>query len=162
MSTSDKSRFEELKATGLLPSPKGVALAVLELAQDENNRAAMARTRPALSGRIVKAAATAQFARRRPVASVADAVVVLGLSAVRQLALGFSLVSEYGGGKCAAFDYQGFWSRSLVTALAMQNVARHTRVAIPEEMFLIGLLSRIGLVGQPTQPVDRPLAQQLG
>jgi diguanylate cyclase (GGDEF)-like protein len=154
MSVSNISKFDELKATGLLPSPKGVALAVMELAQDENTtNAAMTRTiqaDPALSGRIVKAANTAQFAGRRPVASIADAVVVLGLSAVRQMALGFSLVSDYRDGKCAGFDYPGFWSRSLVTALAMQAITRHTRVAIPEEMFLLGLLSRIGCLALAT------------
>jgi two-component system, cell cycle response regulator len=148
MSISEKSRFEELKASGLLPSPKGVALAVMQLAQDENTtNAEIARTikvDPALSGRLVKAANTAQFGGRRAVASVPDAVVVLGLTTVRQLALGFSLVSDYRGGKCSAFDYEGFWSRSLVTALAMQAIAARTRVAAPEETFLIGLLSRIG------------------
>jgi diguanylate cyclase (GGDEF)-like protein len=154
MSVSNISKFDELKATGLLPSPKGVALAVMELAQDENpTNAAMTRTiqaDPALAGRIVKAANTAQFAGCRPVASIADAVVMLGLSAVRQMALGFSLVSDYRDGKCAGFDYPGFWSRSLVTALAMQAIARHTRVAIPEEMFLLGLLSRIGCLALAT------------
>src|SRR5688572_10304240 len=45
MSLSDHSQFEELKASGLLPSPKGVALAVMRLAQDESTtNADMART----------------------------------------------------------------------------------------------------------------------
>lgn len=154
MSISDKSRFEELKASGLLPSPKGVALAVMRLAQDENvTNAAMARVLkadPALSGRLVKAANTAQFAGTRPVASVPDAIVVLGLSTVRQLALGFSLISEYRHGCCKCFDYQAFWSRSLVTALAMQAVTTHTRVAASEETFLVGLLSRVGCLALAT------------
>ena len=109
MSISDKSRFEELKASGLLPSPKGVALAVLRLAQDDTtSNAQMARTikaDPALSGRIVKAANTVQFGGRRPVAAIPEAIVVLGLSTVRQLSLGFSLVSEHRSGKCNEFDY---------------------------------------------------------
>jgi len=148
MSITDKSRFEELKASGMLPSPKGVALAVMQLAQDENaTNAEIARTikaDPALSGRLVKAANTAQFMGRRAVASVPDAVVVLGLATVRQLALGFSLVSDYRNGRCARFDYEAFWSRSLVTALAMQAVTTHTRAAAPEETFLLGLFNRIG------------------
>jgi HD-like signal output (HDOD) protein len=57
MSISENSRFEELKASGLLPSPKGVALTVMRLAQDESTtNAQMARSiksDPALSGRIV-------------------------------------------------------------------------------------------------------------
>jgi len=154
MSISNKAKYEELKATGLLPSPKGVALAVMQLAQDENTtNAAMARAiqaDPALSGRLVRAANAARFGGRRPVASIADAVIVLGMPAVRNLALGFSLLSDYRNGRCEAFDYDGFWSRSLVTALAMQAIITHTRVAIPEEIFLIGLVSRIGCLALAT------------
>lgn len=154
MSISDKSRFEELKASGLLPSPKGVALAIMQLAQDENATSAQVaraiKADPALAGRIVKAANTAQFAGRRPVASITDALMVLGLGTVRQLVLGFSLVSEYRNGKCHGFDYQAFWSRSLITALAMQAIATRTRVAAPEEMFLVGLLGRVGCLALAT------------
>lgn len=154
MAISSRSRYEELKITGLLPSPKGVALAVMQLAQDENaTGAAMARTiqcDPALAGRLVKAANCARFGGRRPVASVADAVLVLGMSAVRKLALGFSLVSDYRHGKCERFDYEEFWSRSLVIALATQAIVGHARVANPEEIFLIGLTSRIGCLALAT------------
>ncbi|HEY8554806.1 MAG TPA: diguanylate cyclase [Burkholderiales bacterium] len=154
MTISDKSRFEELKASGLLPSPKGVALAVMRLAQDDNTTIAeMARTikaDPALSGRIVKAANTVQFGGRRPVASIPDALMVLGLATVRQLALGFSLVSEYRSGRCEGFGYDAFWSRSLVTALAMQGIVTRVRVAVPEECFLLGLLSRVGCLALAT------------
>ena len=73
MSISNKAKYEELKATGLLPSPKGVALAVMQLAQDENTtNAAMARTiqaDPALSGRLVRAANAARAARSLPIPS---------------------------------------------------------------------------------------------
>ena len=154
MTNSSRSKYEELKATGLLPSPKGVALAVMQLAQDERTtNFAMARAiqaDPALSGRLVKAANAARFYGRRPVASVADAVIVLGMPAVRNLALAFSLVSDYRNGRCEAFDYDYFWSRSLVTALAMQAIITHTRVAIPDEIFLIGLVSRIGCLALAT------------
>ncbi len=154
MSISDDSKFEELKATGLLPSPKGVALAVMQLAQDEDATIAdIARTikaDPALSGRMVKAANTAQFRGRRPVASVPDAIVVLGIKTVRQLSLGFSLVSDYRDGKCSAFDYDHFWSRSLIKALAMQGIASRLQSTDPEETFLIALLSDIGCLALAT------------
>jgi two-component system, cell cycle response regulator len=150
----NESRFGEIKASGLLPSPKGVALAVMQLAQDEaTSSAAMARTikaDPALSGRLLKAANTTQFGLRRPVASVPDAVVVLGLNTVRQLALGFSLVSDYRSGKCRNFDYERFWAHSLLKALAMRAIATRVRVAVPEETFLLGLLSNIGRLALAT------------
>ncbi len=154
MGISEKTRFEELKASGLLPSPKGVALAVMRLAQDESTTNAQiaraVKADPALSGRIVKAANSVQFGLRRPVAAIPDAIVVLGLSTVRQLSLGFSLVAEYRSGRCAGFDYDAFWSRSLVTALAMQGIITRVRVGAPEECFLLGLLSRVGCLALAT------------
>jgi len=154
MSIVDRSKFEELKATGRLPSPKGVALAVMQLAQKEDaTQTEIARTikaDPALSGRLVKAANCAALAGRRPVASVPDAVAALGLATVRNLALGFSLVAGYRGGGCPRFDYPGFWSHALATALGMQAIAVRTRVAPAEDAFLLGLLARIGCLGLAT------------
>jgi diguanylate cyclase (GGDEF)-like protein len=151
---SVEARFEDLKASGRLPSPKGVALAVMRLAQDEaTTHAEMARiikADPALSGRIIKAANTIQFGSRRPVASIPDALVVLGMSTVRQLTLGFSLVSEHRSGKCRGFDYEVFWAQSLACALALQAIVGCVRVAVSEESFILGLLSRIGCLALAT------------
>lgn len=148
MTTLDKTRFEDLKASGDLPSPKGVALAIIRLTQRPDvSMAELARiikSDPAFVGRLVKAANPGTCAGRRPVASVADALTVLGLPAVRTLALGFSLLSVYRAGACRRFDYEGFWSGSLVSAIAMQALARQTRCAQPEEAFCLGLLARIG------------------
>ncbi len=148
------TRFQELKAHGRLPSPQGVALAVMRLAQDEaatsGELTRIIKADPALSGRIIKAANTVQFGGRRPVSSIPDAVVVLGLGSVRQLALGFSLVSQYRSGQCAAFDYDGFWAHSLATALAAQAIVGRVRMAVPEESFILGLLTRIGCLGLAT------------
>jgi len=166
MSAMDKSKFEQLKASGLLPSPKGVALAIMRLTQNEsvngNDIARTIKADPALSGRIIKAAnaGSAFMTGRRPIAAVPDALVVLGLQAVRQLALGFSLVSGYREGGCANFDYSGFWSRSLITAIAIQALTTRTKAAAPEETFILGLLSRIGCLALATlypQAYDRVL-----
>src|SRR5688572_621502 len=140
--------FEELKATGLLPSPKGVALQLLTLMRDENvSRPAIVRTLmadPALCGRLIKVANGANLAGCRPVASIAAAVTVLGLASVRSLALSFSLLSAYRTGVCEGFDYPAFWTRSLNEGLAARILAARLRLSSPEEIFICGLLSRIG------------------
>src|SRR4051794_28435548 len=104
MNVLSNPKFEELKTTGRLPSPHGVARQILQLAQKEHVTAGeivrLIKTDPALAARVVKAANQGTALGRRAVASVPDAVVVLGLRAVRQLALGFSVLSSYRDGAC--------------------------------------------------------------
>lgn len=144
----DITKFEQLKASGDLPSPKGVALAIIRLIQQEDSSVAeltrVIKTDPAFVGRLIKAANGLTGHGRRAVASVQEALMVLGMPAVRTLALGFSLLSSYRDGRCRNFDYGRYWTGCLVQALAMQAVTKRTRSAAAEETFCLGLLARIG------------------
>ena len=72
------------------------------------------------------------------------------MAAVRQLAMGFSLVDQYLHGACPAFDYPGFWSHSLFMAVASQELGRMVRTVSPEELFACGLLAQIGCLALAT------------
>jgi len=148
MSTPELSKFEQMKANGELPSPKGAALAIVRLTQrDDVSYADLAnavKTDPAFVGRLLKAANGATAGRRRPVAAIQEALTILGLPSVRGLALGFSLISSHRSGACRNFDYGQYWSKSLVRAIALQAVAARTHHLAPEEAFCFGLLSNIG------------------
>lgn len=143
----NSERLQEFKALGDLPSPKGAALAVMRLTQKPDVSVAelahAVQTDPALVGRLIKAA-NALHNKTRPVTAVQDALILLGISTVRYLALSFSLVSNFLNGQCEKFNYSRFWSHSLACAVAMQALAAKTRIASPEEAFSVGLLSRIG------------------
>ncbi len=144
----DSTRFEQIKASGDLPSPKGVALAIMRLAnQDDVSMPEMARiirTDPAFVGRLIKAANGVIGYGRRPIASVQDALTVLGMPAVRTMALGFSLLTNYRIGTCQEFNYTNFWSSSLAAAVMTQLISLKTRAAAPDEIYCLGLLARIG------------------
>lgn len=144
----DVSRFEQLKASGDLPSPKGVALAVMRMTQQDDasmaELAQLIRTDPAFVGRLIKAANGIIGYGRRPIVSVQDALTVLGMPAVRNMALGFSLLNNHRSGACDGFDYTAYWSASLLSAVALQAVTLRTRVAAPDETYCLGLLSRVG------------------
>ncbi len=148
MSVTSSSCIEELRATGQLPSPTGVGLAILRLTQkDEVSIGELSRvleSDPAMAGRILKYANSAHIGSRRPAVAVKDAVVRLGLRTVRQLALGFSVLSNCRIGPCKAFDYDDFWARSLARALAAKAISSRDRIVPPEEAFSCGLLSQIG------------------
>ncbi|KVW98921.1 diguanylate cyclase [Thiobacillus denitrificans] len=147
------AQLEQLKLSGQLPTPRGVALAILELSQRENATlgeiARVVQTDPALSGRLIKLANTASHIAR-PVVSVQEAVVRQGMATVRQLALGFSLVDQYRNGACKAFDYQEYWSHSLLMALGMQALGMRLHVAAADELFVCGLLAQVGRLALAT------------
>jgi two-component system, cell cycle response regulator len=68
---------------------------------------------------------------------------------VRQIALGFSLIDNYRSGACNAFDYLGYWTSSLATGIAAQQVAAQAQCP-PDESFTCGLLSGIGRLALAT------------
>lgn len=149
---SDKLDFAELKAAGVLPSPKGVALTVMKLCQRENvslpELAHTIQADPVLAGRVIKIANVANPNKSRPIASVTtDTLILIGIHAVRQIVLGFSLVTSYQEGNCKAFDYSRYWSRSVAMASAAQAISAAIRIAPPAELFTCGLLSGIGQLG---------------
>ncbi len=141
------TKLELLNLNGQLPSPKGAALAILEICRREDAStdeiARVVQTDPALAGRLLRLANSAAHAGR-PIVAIPEAVMRLGLGVVRGLAVGFSLVDQYQTGACRAFDYPHFWSHSLLMAVAMQELGRVTRVTSPDEVFACGLMSRIG------------------
>ncbi len=141
-------RFEELKATGLLPSPTGIGLEILRLTRDEDVSAAeigrVIQADPALTGRTLRLANTGNAASGRAIANVAEAVARLGTRTVSAIALGFTVLAGNRSGKCRGFDYQRFWSHSLARAVATQVLASHTRHADAADGFTAGLLAQIG------------------
>lgn len=144
----DIDKFEQLRISGELPSPRGVALAIIKLtAQHDVSLTELGRVvsgDPAFVGRLIKAANGLIAMNRRSVSSANEALMILGLPAVRTMALGFSLLSSYRSGMCRSFDYNRFWSYSLALAVAMQVVTQRTRIAAADEMFSLGLLTRVG------------------
>ncbi|CAH1387907.1 diguanylate cyclase [Candidatus Nitrotoga sp. M5] len=146
--------FETLKAKNQLPSPKGLALKIIQLTlkEDVTTReiAHALKTDPALSGRLIKMANVLMSYQTRPIVSIADAVMSLGLSIVRNMVLGLSLVEGGRDGACQKFDYQNFWSQSLLTAIAAKNFVEGRSMGATEEIFILGLLSQVGSLGLAT------------
>lgn len=153
------NKVDQLRINGQLPSPKGVALAIMKISQRENATldevARVVQADPALTTRLLHLANSAATHNGRAVASINEAVLRLGMSAVRQLAMGFSLVDQYPAGACQGFDYSGFWSASLLMAVASQELGSIVRVGAPDELFSCGLLGRIGRLSLATiYPVE--------
>lgn len=148
MSIVNDPKFTQLKISGRLPTPKGIALEVINLTQREDaSNHAIAKligADPALSVRIIKAANILLANSSRPVATIADAVIVLGIRGLRQLVLGIALIVDYRHGPCKQFDYPHFWMHSLLTGIVARHFTERARLAAAEEIFVVGLLASIG------------------
>ena len=154
MNASVDFRFSHIKAQGQLPSPRGVALQIIQLAdKDDTTTLQIARlisNDPVLAGRIIKVANLLIHREGRPIASIMDAVTVQGIKSVRQLALSLSLIDDFRSGVCPGFNYQMFWAHSICTGLAAQEIVAKMRVGVADEAFLLGLLSQIGRLALAT------------
>lgn len=94
---------------------------------------------PAFVGRLIKAANGLVAENRRAVVSVQEALMVLGLPAVAARWRSASPRRRgHRKGACAGFDYQRFWSSSLLMALSMQALAQRVRVVAADEAFSLG------------------------
>ncbi|MBS4098832.1 MAG: diguanylate cyclase [Sulfuricella sp.] len=147
MKLMDPSRYAELKASGHLPSPQGVAFAIIKLMQRDdyqvNDLVHLVQSDPAIAGRILKFANAAAFSSGRAIVSLSKAIIALGAFRVRDLVLAFSILHSNRSGTCANFDFSAFWSHSLATAIACKNIAPLAQIAA-EENFTTGLLSSVG------------------
>jgi two-component system, cell cycle response regulator len=141
-------RFEELKASGALPSPTGVGLEILRLARDDQASASdiarVIQTDPALTGRTLRLANTGNAAAARPITNVTDGVSRLGMRTVSAVALGFTILAGNRSGKCRGFNYQKLWAHSLAYAVSAQILCSHTRSYAGADGFTAGLLAQIG------------------
>jgi diguanylate cyclase (GGDEF)-like protein len=140
-----------------LPSPHGVAIAILEASQRDSTGIAdiaeLVASDPALSGRLLQLANAAALGGG--VTSVHQAVGRLGLDATKNLALGFSVVDQHSNGRCTHFPYKKFWTQSLLMAHVMRELASAVYMGSADELFTCALLARIGCLGLATAfPVE--------
>jgi len=134
-----------------LPSPPGVALRVIELAQDpEADLAAAAdiiAIDMALSARMLRIANSPLYASRRRIDNLGQALTMLGLNATLTLALGFTVTQGLLGGSGEGHDLrERAWRRSILAALAASQLGQARGLRRLEELMLAGLLQDVGIL----------------
>ncbi len=143
-------KFDELRLTGSLPSPSAIGLRILELTKaEDHDQELLVRTiqaDPALSGRIIKIANAADRDGLPAVDTVRQAAMRLGARAVRNVALGFTLVSDNRRGRARSFDYDAYWSNALACGVSAHLLAQIHRYVDPTAGFTCGLLCDVGKI----------------
>jgi diguanylate cyclase (GGDEF)-like protein len=108
-------------------------------------------TDPSLSAEVLKVINSPFFGLPHKITTVFHAVNLMGSHAVKNLALGFSLVKHLrsgdpGGSTSDSFGFGGFWKRSLATGVAARALARRQIPEFGEDAFFLGLLHDIGML----------------
>jgi HD-like signal output (HDOD) protein len=130
-----------------LPPFPLVAHRLIELMQQENCSAAkvtdVLSADQALAGKILKIANSSFYGMSGKVATVSRAVVILGFSAIRSMALGLGLTRVL---KSAADGESllGFWNHAIYVGAGCRTLARQAGHLAPEEAFVTGLLHDLG------------------
>lgn len=138
-----------------LPSLPSVALDVIELCRDDNVKieeiAKTISNDPALSCKILKTVNSSYYGLRKSITTISHAIVILGLNAVKTLALSFSLVNTFKNGTGEDYDPMKFWRRVLYSATGARTITEHLKMEESEEVFLGALLQDLGVMAMMQQ-----------
>jgi putative nucleotidyltransferase with HDIG domain len=132
-----------------LPALPTVVSQVIRLTEDPDSTAAdlnaVISRDQALTAKVLRLANSAYYGFPRRVATVTEAVVLLGFNTIRNLVLAASvsnvLQREAPGYRLGRGD---LWWHSLTSAMAARLLARKIRFRAAEEAFVAGLLHDIG------------------
>src|SRR5881394_757917 len=102
---------------------------------------------PALVTRILKVVNSAFYGLPGQIGSVERAIVLLGLNAVKNLAVAASLGQLFRGVKlCEGFTAKDLWTHCIAVAVTARELARQMKVPIADEAFLAGLIHDTGIL----------------
>jgi HD-like signal output (HDOD) protein len=128
-----------------------ITLKIIELVEDPTSTAQdlhnVIANDPALCSRILKVVNSAFYGLPRQIGSINRAIVLLGLNAVKNIAIAASLTKLFRGGDlCPGFSARDLWIHSIATAAASKLICDQLKLGLPDEAFLAGLIHDIGIM----------------
>jgi diguanylate cyclase (GGDEF)-like protein len=100
---------------------------------------------PGLTGKIIRFVNSPMAGLAREVTSLHQAVTLLGIRNVKMMALSFSMLDQRSKIACPGFDQQRFYLCSFACAVAAKQLSAATKIGVPQEAYVAGLLSQIGV-----------------
>jgi len=142
---------ERILSCPSLPTLPGVAVRILELTQNDDvslrDISKVVEQDQALTGKILKTVNSSFYGLAQPCGTVDRALNYLGLTTVKSLVLGFSLVdSTRDIGESSGFTLEQYWSRTIYAATAARLLALRFRRTDPDEAFTAALFQDIGVL----------------
>ncbi len=140
--------IREISHIATLPE---ITLKIVELVEDPKSTAQdlhkVISSDPALCSRILKVVNSSFYGLPGQIASINRAIVMLGLNAVKNIAIAASLAKLFRGGELTSgFSAKDLWSHSNATAVCAKMLADGLKLGLSDEAFLAGLIHDIGVM----------------
>ncbi|MEZ6232723.1 MAG: HDOD domain-containing protein [Phycisphaerales bacterium] len=142
------SAVREISHIATLPE---ITLKIVELVEDPKSTAQdlhkVISTDPALCSRILKVVNSSFYGLPGQIGSINRAIVMLGLNAVKNIAIAASLAKLFRGGDLTPrFSAKALWNHSNATAATCKVLAETLKLGLGDEAFLAGLIHDIGVM----------------
>jgi putative nucleotidyltransferase with HDIG domain len=140
--------IREISHIATLPE---ITLRIVELVEDPKSTAQdlhkVIANDPALCSRILKVVNSSFYGLPGQIGSINRAIVMLGLNAVKNIAIAASLAKLFRGGDLTPnFSAKMLWTHSVVTAATAKMLCDKLGFAVSDEAFLAGLIHDIGIM----------------
>ncbi|MGB5324812.1 MAG: HDOD domain-containing protein, partial [Pseudomonadales bacterium] len=97
-----------------------------------------------LAARILQVANSAMFARQAKIGDLGAALALLGVRLALDLSMGIAIVDGLRGKETGTFDYDLYWRKSVLGAIAANELHGTLDVSTRGDLFLAALLQDIG------------------
>ncbi len=142
--------IEKFLATDVrLPTAPAIAARILDAINDDGDSyrtlASVIATDPALVARLLSVGNSSLYALPRKITRIEQAIALLGLNAVKNIALSFALVRNLEGTAGFGFDFDRFLKRAVTRVVAAEMIGK--QIGHPgEDLFASALLQDVGML----------------
>jgi HD-like signal output (HDOD) protein len=142
---------QELKKINTLATLPEVTVKIIKTVENPNSTAAQLHKiishDPALVTRILKVVNSSFYGLPGQIASVERGIVMLGLNAVKNIAVAASLGQLFRGGQlCEGFSAKDLWTHCVAVGVAARELSKHAGIPIADDAFLAGMIHDLGLL----------------
>src|SRR3989440_6479550 len=102
---------------------------------------------PALVTRILKVVNSSFYGLPGQIGSIERAIVLLGLNAIKNIAVAASLGQLFRGAKlCEGFTAKDLWTHCIAVGVTARELAKQMKLPVSDEAFLAGMIHDVGLL----------------
>src|SRR3954465_8638021 len=111
---------------------------------------------PALATRILKVVNSAFYGLPGQIGSIERAIVLLGLNAVKNIAVAASLGQMFRGVKlCEGYTAKDLWGHCVAVGIGARELAKQMKLPLADEAFLAGMIHDIALLVSLQTPPEQ-------